>query len=465
MEKFFDTLLADYGFLTLVPLLVMLILVATTKKVFESILISTALVYILEGGEKFIFRIENAIYDVFAAGTYPWIVLMLSLFGGLIALLIKSGGIAAFKRFATKYVKSEKSSLVLTWILGLILFIDDYINNLGLGPTMRGITDKYKVPREQLGFTICCMGTPICALVPVTAFAVFVYSVMEENGVVTEGANMLTEYLKVVPFMFYPIVIIIIALLLSLGALPRVGAFKKYYNQLKAGTYKLSESEEEELKEGGGEDDIDVNDKNANIIDFVTPVLVIVVTMLITKNLVFSVVLALVLAFILYIPRKKMNITEYFEEFFEGIKDMIFILAVILMTFVFVEGLNAIGFQEYVTATVKPILTGGAIPALTFITVGIIAFLGVDYWAVMLLIAPISIPLAIDFSVSPYVTVAAIVSGSVFGGTACFFAEQMLMCSQAVQRPTVRLAVGGLPYSISGGIITIGLYLVFGFLL
>jgi hypothetical protein len=83
----------------------------------------------------------------------------------------------------------------------------------------------------------------------------------------------------------------------------------------------------------------------------------------------------------------------------------------------------------------------------------------------MLLIAPVALPLAMDFSVSPYVTVAAIVSGSVFGGTACFFAEQMLMCSQAVQRPTVRLAVGGLPYSVSAGVVTFGLYLAFGFLL
>jgi Na+/H+ antiporter NhaC len=349
-------------------------------------------------------------------------------------------------------------------VLGLILFIDDYINNLGLGPTMRGITDKYKVPREQLAFTICCMGTPICALVPVTAFAVFVFGVMEENGVSPEGANMLTEYLKVVPFMFFPIVIIIIALLLSLGVLPRVGAFKKYFNQLAEGTYSLSDKEKEEVKEAE-EEDIVTDDKSASLLDFVLPVLVIVVTMLITSDLVFSVILALVLAFILYIPRKKMTVTEYFAEFFSGVNDMIFILAVVLMTFVFVEGLNSIGFNEYVTGVVKPLLAGGAIPALTFITVGLIAFLGVDYWAVMLLIAPISIPLAIDFGVSPYVTTAAIVSGSVFGGTACFFAEQMLMCSQAVRRPTVRVAIGGLPYSVFGGIITIGLYLVFGFAL
>jgi Na+/H+ antiporter NhaC len=450
--------------MTVIPLLVMLVMVATTKKVFESILVSTAIVYIFYADGQFVFRAIDGIYAVFAEGTYAWIVLMLALFGGLIALLIKSGGISAFKRFATRYVKSGRGALVLTWILGLVLFIDDYINNLGLGPTMRGITDKYKVSREQLAFTICCMGTPICALVPVTAFAVFVFGVMEDNGVSVKGADILTEYTKVVPFMFFPIVMIVVALLLSLGVLPRVGAFKKYHKQLQEGTYALSEKEKEEVKEAE-EEDIVTDDKNANLIDFVLPVLVIVVTMLITSDLVFSVILALTLAFILYIPRKKMTVTEYFAEFFSGINDMIFILAVVLMTFVFVEGLNNIGFNEYITGVVRPLLAGGAIPALTFLTVGIIAFLGVDYWAVMLLIAPISIPLSLDFGVSPYVTTAAIVSGSVFGGTACFFAEQMLMCSQAVRRPTMRVAIGGLPYSIFGGIITTGLYLIAGFAL
>jgi Na+/H+ antiporter NhaC len=81
----------------------------------------------------------------------------------------------------------------------------------------------------------------------------------------------------------------------------------------------------------------------------------------------------------------------------------------------------------------------------------------------MLLIAPISVPLSAEFSVNPYMTVAAIDSGSVLGGTACFFAEQMLMCSQAVQRPPVKVALGGLPYSILAFVCTAVLYVIFGF--
>jgi len=458
MEAFLEA----YPFVTVLPLLVMLVLVIVTKKVFEPIIVAVAFVYILSDGIYFITGFVDGIYEVFAEGTYPWIVLMLTLFGALIALLVKSGGIGEFKRFARRYIRSERSSLVFTWVLGMILFIDDYINNLAIGPTVRELTDDQGVPREQVGFGINCTGTPVCALIPLTAFSVFIFSIMQEYGVSAAESNMLTEYMRVVPFMFYPIVIILISLLLALGVLPRVGAFKKYYEQIKDGTYEITEVEQESSTEGNDETVIEAS--KGSIIDFALPVLVVVVTMFITSDLVQAVILALAMAFVLNIIRKKMNITEFFKTFFSGVNDMIYILAVVLMTFVLVHGLENIGFSDYVVEVVSPILVGGAIPALTFITVGIIAFLGVDYWAVILLFAPVALPLSDAFSINPYMTMAAIVSGSVFGGTACFFAEQVLMCAQSVQRPPVRVALGGLPYSLTGFAVTVILYFIFGFL-
>lgn len=460
-----EALLESAPFLSVVPLLVMLVLVVTTRRVFESIVIAVALVFVLSDGINFIDGFQDSVFEVFAEGTFPWILMVLTLFGALIALMIKSDGISAFRRFASKYIRSERSSLVFTWILGVVIFIDEYISNLGIGPTVRDITDKHKVPREQLGFIICCLGSPVIALVPMTAVSVFVFGIMMDYGISAEDSHMVTEYLKLIPFMFYPIVIIIIALLLAVGILPRVGAFKKYYQQLHDGTYQLTEKELAILKENEGQDEIVIDETKGSIIDFVAPILSVVAFMIPTGDLVLSVIVALIVAFVLYIFRKKMTITEYFKSFFSGVTDMVFILTIVFMTFIFVEGLENIGFSSYVIETVEPMLVGGAIPALAFIVVGVSAFLGVDWWAVMILFAPIAIPLAEIFSVSPYMTMAAVVSGAIFGGTACFFAEQILMCSHSVQRPPVRVALGGLPYSILGFILTVILYLIFGFAL
>lgn len=462
----------NYGILTLFPLILMLVMVIATKRIFESMLIPLILVFIMKDGSNFLFGFIDSIYATFAEETYPWILLMLTLFGAFISLLIHSGGTNGFRKFAVRYIQSQKSSLVFTWTLGVVLFIDDYINNLGIGPTVRDITDKYQVPREGLGFIICSMGTPICSLVPLTAFAVFVFGLMQDFGISPEGSNLLTEYLKLVPFMFYPMLVILVSFLLVVGIAPRIGPLKRHFQELSSGSapclndspyseeYALDTSDGKNI----GETSIEKEESSeGNILDFLLPIGIVLLVMLSTSDLVFSVILGLVSCFILYIPRKVMGIDKFFSSIFSGINDMIYILIIILMTFVFVRGLNDIGFSDYVVTSISPFLNGGVIPALTFITVGIIAFLGVDYWAVMLLIAPIALPLSGQFEVNEYLTMAAIASGAIFGGTACFFSEQMLMCSQSVQRPPVRVALCGLPYSLTAFALASILYLVFGF--
>lgn len=443
----------NLGFVTLIPLLLLLVLVVTTKRVLPSMIIALVPVFILKDGIHFLTGFTDTFYDVFAEGTYPWVMLMLCLFGALIQLLIKSGGTAGFRKLALRYIKSERSSVVFTWILGLVLCIDDYINDLAIGPSVRTITDRYNVPREGIGFIIVSMGVPICALLPVTAMAVFVFGVMQDTGVSSANASMLTEMLKVIPYLFYPMAIILIALLFALGVIPKIGPMKKVFQQSrdKAVPAVMQNAGEEPETEDDG-----------TMLDFIIPVLVVIGFMLATNDLVISVIIALAVAFVLYVFRKKMKVDEYFEHFIEGVLSMIEILIIILLTFIFVSGLDAIGLNDYVIGTVTPYLTGGAIPVLAFIVVALLAYLGVDYWAVMLLMGPIVIPLAEQFSISPYLGMAAVVSGAICGGTTCFFGEQMLMCGQSVERKSIELAPCVLPYGIIAFVLSAVLYIILG---
>ena len=440
----------NFGFLSVLPIIVMVVLVLTTKKVFESLLIATTLVFVLKDGTGFITGCVDSIYTVFAGDTYPWVLLMLTLFGALITLLLESKGVDGFRTIALKYIKSEKSSLVFVWILGLILCIDDYINDLAIGPSVRTITDKYKVPREAIGFIILAMGVPICALLPVSAMAVFVFGVMQDAGISAPEANMLVEYAKVIRFLVYPIAIILMALLVATGIMPKIGAMKKIYE---SGAADEAEAEEEE------------EESNGNLIDFILPVLTVVLVMLKTNDLVVSVVCSLAVCFALYIPRKKMTIEDFFKNVFEGIHSMVDILVILLFVFAFVDGLKQMGFSEYVIEMVTPFLVGGVIPMLSFIIVALLVFGGVDYWAVILLMAPITVPLATAFGVDQYLTMAAVVSGAICGGTSCYFGEQMLMCSQAVEKESVELAGVSFPYAAICFVITAVIYGVLGFII
>ena len=414
----------------------MCVLVIATKKVFESLLVSVSLVFILKDGAGFIDGCIESIYEVFSGDTYPWILLMLTLFGALVNLLLESGSVNGFRGIALKYIRSAKSSLVFTWILGLILCIDDYINDLAIGPSVRSITDRYKVPREAIGFIILAMGIPICALLPISAMAVFVFGVMQESGISAPDANMLVEYMKVVRFLVYPMLIVAMAFLVAVGLVPKIGPLKKQYEKGDAGS---DSTEEEEAGDG-------------NLIDFIFPVLTVVAVMIATNDLVVAVICALAVCFILYVLRKKMTVEDFFKNVFEGIHSMVEILAILLLVFAFVNGLEKIGFSEYVIATTTPFLS-------------LLVFGGVDYWAVILLMAPITVPLASTFGVDQYLTMAAVVSGAICGGTSCFFGEQMLMCGQAVEREPVDLAMTAFPYSAICFVLTAVIYGVLGYIL
>ena len=151
----------DYGILTVVPLILMVVLVMTTKRVLESMILPLLMVFIMKDGTGFIFGFIDSFYAVMEEGTFPWIMFCIGLFGSLIALLLASGAIDGFKRLAIRYIKSERSSLIFTWILGIILCIDDYINDLAIGPSVRKITDTQGVPREGIGIIILSLGVPI----------------------------------------------------------------------------------------------------------------------------------------------------------------------------------------------------------------------------------------------------------------------------------------------------------------
>lgn len=441
----------NLGFLSVLPIILLVVLVLLTKKVFESLLISVCFVFILKDGLGFIQGIVNSIYTVFAGETYPWILLMLTLFGAIVTLLLESHGVDSFRKIALKYIKSQKSSLVFTWILGLLLCIDDYINNLVIGPSVRSITDQYKVPRESIGFIVLAMGIPICAMMPFSAMAVFVFGVMKDSGISAPDSNILTEYLKVIRFLVYPVLIVVMALLVATGIVPKIGPLKKLYQNV------------EDIQSSNTDAEEDASD--GKLIDFVLPVLTIVAVMLITNDLVVSVVIALAVCFALYIPRKKMTIEEYFKNVFEGIHSMVEILAILLLVFTFVAGLEEIGFSEYVISVASPILVGGVIPMLSFVIVSLLVFGGVDYWAVILLMTPITVPMAETFGVNQYLTMAAVVSGAICGGTSCYFGEQMLMCSQAVEKNSVDLATVAFPYAAICFALSAVIYGVLGFAL
>lgn len=110
---------------------------------------------------------------------------------------------------------------------------------------MKGISDKQRIPREHLAYTVNCMGACVCVLLPVSSWAAFAV------GCAAEQNLGMPEYLQAIPFMFYPICAILISLLLALGKFPKIGQMKKAYERVDSGGPLLAAGDARRRNGGG----------------------------------------------------------------------------------------------------------------------------------------------------------------------------------------------------------------------
>lgn len=450
----------DYGIISVIPVAILLITAITTKRITEPLMLSSAVGILIIHKTAFIPEFINAIYEVLGDPTIQWFLLFAFGFGAFVNLLELSGGAFGFGKFILRFVNTERKSLLATWIMGVIVFIDDYLNALAVGAVMRNVTDRYDVPRELLAYIVNSTGSPICVIIPFSSWAAFTMGVLKTQGLESKA------YISAIPFIVYGWVAIIICLLVALRIFPLIGPMKKAYIRAKEGDI---------FPEGVQKPQIDTFDeqiaattqeekRGAKLRDFLIPMAVLVAGIAITRgDLIIGIFIALISQAVLYLGQRVISFDEFMDGFFEGIKSMIPLSFIIIFAFILNNANGVLGFSEYIISIAKPYLIGGVIPAITFLVVGFLAFTASCFWPLVALTVPIFIPLAQIFNVNIYLTIGAIVSGVTFGSHCCFYSDAVLMTSTSAQIRPMDQIVAILPYTLIGAAISTIIYLILGF--
>ena len=281
----------EYGVLSILPALIVIIFALLTKKTLEALLLGTLSTYIIMYGFGFGSKWSEAFFTAAGNPDNQWVLIVCGLFGSLIALLRKSKGTLGFAGKLERYCKTPKSTLITTWILGILIFVDEYLNIMTLGACMKNISDKKKVPRESLAYIIDSTGAPVCVLLPFSTWAIFYASVFGKEPAVAAlnyGSDIAT-YLKVIPFTFYAWASVIIVPLFILGIIPKIGKMKD--------AYKRVETTGKVYGETSSKFNSDLLDEYANgegkLIDFLLPMGVLIGMTIISGDLFISVIAAL----------------------------------------------------------------------------------------------------------------------------------------------------------------------------
>ncbi|MDD2483652.1 MAG: Na+/H+ antiporter NhaC family protein [Eubacteriales bacterium] len=418
-----------YGVLSLIPAAIVIVTALLTRRTLEPLLLGSIVGYIIVAGKGFFYAWLDAVYTVMMGATTAWVILVCGLFGSLVALLEKSGGAMGFTSIAAKAIKSRKAALTGTWILGIIVFIDDYLNALAVGTAMRKITDNYGVPREFLAYVINSTGATVCVLIPFSTWSAFMASQLEASGAAAEGMGT-AAYISTIPFILYGWIAVIIVPLFILKVIPVWGPMKKSEKRvLETGqtfpdsTLAISQKQEENQV---------VYEKTPRAINFIVPMVVLGVVCVVTSDMLVGVIVSLVVCILMYLPQKLMKPTELGDVCVEGFKDMVLVLAIVCAAFFLQQANDALGLTPYVIEKVEPILNPTLLPAISFVVIGLLAFATGSFWGVAAIAFPIIVPLATSMDVNALVACGAVISGAAFGSHSCFYSDAVtLTCASS----------------------------------
>lgn len=442
----FDTILV------FVPLLLLVTLALVTKKMAESMAAATFLALLILHKGNFLSGTIDAFYSTLSNSSFQFVLIFMTVFGGIIELLKVSGGLMGLGSFVAKYANGKHKPLVMSWFMSLLLFVDEYLNSVTVSLAMSPITDINRIPREHLALQVHSTACCICVLIPFTSWIGFTL------GLIGEFNMGFTEYVKAIPFMIYPILIMILCMLLGLGVLPKVGALKEAYKRVDAGGDAMPcEDEGKSIVEST---DLSYVKENSMLYALIPITALIGGTVACDNDIIYGLFIALFVQFAVYVGRKLMSVGKFFEIFFSGARSMTQLTVILCLGFTLSDTNRQLGFFDIVIGGATESIPAFLIPAMAFIITGLCVFAMGGCWVVMLITMPVFIPMAIAAGVDPSLTMAAVMSGITMGYGLCLYGDTVLMTSMGTGVSNITIIRSAVPYALFTAAISVVWFIV-----
>ena len=466
----------SYGFVSILPPLVAIILAIRTKQVFLSLFFGIWFGWIVISGWDPIVGLVNALdacVKVFADDGNTKVVIFSAMIGAILAFIQRSGGVEGFIQWGSKrgWSQSRKKAELLSWVIGLILFVESSITILVRGAIARPVFDKLRISREKLAYILDSTSAPICILIPLNAWGAVVVGLLNTQGI----ENPVIEFAKAIVFNFYAIfavILVVIVILLDWNFGPMKKAEKRAREEgkvLRDGAEPLVSTEvvELEVKEG-------IKPKALNML---LPIGVMVVMMpiglFITGNgnitqgsgstsVFWAVLAALSTAAILYKTQRIFKLNEMVDLFFKGVGGLMPMAILMVLAFAIGATCKELGTGIYVATQAKELLSPALVPAIVFLVSAFIAFSTGTSFGTFAIMIPIAVPMAFSMDVNLSAAIAAVLGGGVFGDHCSPISDTTIIASMASASDHIVHVRTQFPYAILVGSVALLLYLAVG---
>ncbi|MCV9386478.1 Na+/H+ antiporter NhaC family protein [Reichenbachiella ulvae] len=487
----------DYGFWSLVPPMVAIVLALRTKQVFLSLTLGIWLGWVIvNGGNPLTGTMDTlaALVHVFQDAGSTRTVIFTLLVGSLIALIQRSGGVAGFIHWVSLRLeqkasnsKSRKMIQLYAALTGLIIFVESNISILTVGTLYRPIFDKMKIPREKLAYLADSSSAPSCIIFPFNAWGAFIMSLLLTQGFEKPFQTLFGSLI----FNFYPFLAIGLVLYVIFSG-KDIGPMKKAEKRaLEEGKVIADDSTpmiSDEVAMIEAKDGSKLRAFNMTI-PIVTMILMMPAMLIYTgwspelsgawfekifsaigngsgsTAVMYSVTASILIAMLLYRSQKIMDFKEMIDLSIKGMSGMVSLA--LLMVFAFAIGAlcKELGTGQYVADITKTWLSPKLVPAIVFVTSCFIAFSTGTSWGTFAIMIAIAVPMAQNMDSNVSMAIAAAIGGGVFGDHCSPISDTTIISSMASASDHIDHVNTQLPYAALAGGATFILYLILGFII
>lgn len=450
----------EYGFLGIIPVIALLGMAIWTRKCISSMIMGCIIGCIIIGGTGFLTTFVDMIYTTGCDADTVWILVLLALIGPIVALLAKSGGPEALTKIAKRKVKSEKSLFLWSWLLAILLFVEDMMRSAVLGQ-LSPLYDKQKVPRAALAYFIDASSTTITSLIPITGWAVFFQGIFADFDELKGYGSGFDIYVKTIPYNFYAIAALIVCFLFTIGIIPKLGGMKKAYKRVEE-TGELYSEDSIKLNPPIEYDEDDSNIDKLGLGIFIFGIALLTGVTILSDVLYGMLVCCLTLPIVLFFS-KKASWKDLMDTALQGVRNTVEMIVICFFVYFFRNVIIELQLPEWVIETCSPFLSASMFAGVTFVACSLLTFCSGSTWGVTVVYATIAVPLCTAIGADPILVLAAILSGEAFGAHICFYCDYTVYASTCGKINNIEHATTQLPYGILGGIIAALAFFIVGF--
>lgn len=446
--------------LTLLPPLICLIIAIWKRKVILALTIGNVVGYIILHGVDFVQNFLKDIYFQLIDPAHFQVIFIMLIIAAFVSLLDKSGGAQAFAEYVTRWIDTRQKAMAATMLTGIAIFFTDSGNSLILGPLYRPIYDKLKICREKLAYILDSTSSPVCILVPFISWGLYIMGLIESSfknlGINETGFE---TFIKLYPYQFYPIYTLIFAFIISVWG-KDFGLMKKFQNKTST---KLSDDQST----------IKATKLRFILLPLFCLFLFIVIGLLgvfvmsgnisgssLRFTLITSYLFTTLILVYLLSTHGILKVKESLKVCKSGIKGMLLIPVILILAWMLSDLCFDLKTADTITSLLSGSLSPKLIPVLIFLVGIITSFCTGSSWGTMAIVMPLAINMGHAMEANILVTIAAVLSGSLFGDHTSPISDTTLLASISSECKHIDHVKTQLNYALIPGTLTlISLYL------